>query len=187
MEMIQLFADGFEEIEAITLLDLFRRVGYTVTTVATGNSTTVTGGHGITMVTDSILDEIDQGSSEALILPGGVPGVPNLAKDQRVIKLIQDFSLKNKPVIAICAAPYLLDCAGILGGRTITCYPGWEKKFQESTVTVLPDNCVIDGNLYTGRAVGAAIDLALSVVSSLSGEESADELRDKIVYRGPKS
>lgn len=176
-----LLAEGFEEIEAITLIDILRRADYEIKTVSISHSLEVKGSHTISVIADELLENTTFTETDAIILPGGVPGVPNLASNKRVLGLVKEFSGKNKHIIAICAAPYILDKAGVLKGTKITCYPAWAEMIKNAVITT--DNVVVSDNIITGKGVGAAIDLALKVIEIFSGKEKSLELKEKIVYK----
>ncbi|MCK4798683.1 MAG: DJ-1/PfpI family protein [Spirochaetes bacterium] len=181
MNIKVLIAEGFEEIEAITLIDLLQRAGYNLNTVSIMGKNEVEGGHKIRIITDSIFGQVNFDDTDVLILPGGVPGVPNLASDERVLELIKTFYNKNKYIAAICAAPFVLDRSGILKGKKITCYPSWEDKIDSAEI--IHTNVVVDGKIITGRGVGAAIEMGLKMVEIFTSKEESEKLREKIVYQ----
>lgn len=173
---ILLLAEGFEEIEAVTVLDVLRRAGVLVTAAAlTGLH--VKGAHEIVVQADVSLDDVEGNDFDALILPGGQPGSTNLQRDPRVLSLVRRFVAKNKLTAAICAAPIVLESAGVLAGRRATSYPGNElpsARFEQSAV-------VEDGSIVTSRGPGTAIDFALALVRRLCGAEVADQQREKML------
>lgn len=175
-----LLATGFEETEAITIIDLLRRANYEIKIVSISANNEVEGSHGIKIIADSILMQEDFKDTDAIILPGGVPGVPNLAANERVLNLIKEFFTTDKYIIAICAAPFVLEKAGILKGKKITCFPSWEDKI--SSAEIIHQNVVVDGKVITGRGVGAAIEFSLKIVEIFSSKEESEKLRKNIVY-----
>ena len=129
------FADGFEEIEGLTVVDMFRRAGISIQTVSISDSLTVTGSHDIKVQADCLLKDFDFNTVEMLILPGGMPGTTNLSKCEPLCDALMQFSRQGHYLAAICAAPSILGGLGILNGRVATCYPGFEKN---SSVLTLP-------------------------------------------------
>lgn len=180
MNIKVLIAKGFEEIEAITLIDLLRRAGYNLTTVSISSSHEVEGGHNIKMITDSTFDVESFDDMDMLILPGGGDGVLNLASEEKVLKLVKNAYNNDKYIAAICAAPFVLDRAGILDGKEVTCYPSWQDKIVSGTVK--NKGVLADGKIITALGVGTAIDMGLKIVEILSSTEASEDLRKKVVY-----
>lgn len=174
------FAPGFEEVEALTVVDLLRRAGVEVTMVGAGGETMVEGSHKIAVRMDRAFSEVDYGEVELLILPGGQPGTNNLKAAKAVTDLVLDFDKKGKMLAAICAAPTVFGGLGILKGRKATCYPGCEDGLTGAEV--LTDRVVVDGHITTSRGVGTAISFALSLIGQLLGEEKAKKISESIVY-----
>lgn len=174
-----LLAEGFEEIEVITVVDILRRADIDVEICALGRSP-VKGAHGIEINSDRSLDD-NLRDIDALVLPGGMPGANNLAASGRVKEIIQDVHAKDGIIAAICASPAIvLGPTGILNGKKATCYPGMEKGFNKST-SFLKDDVVLDGNIITSRGPGTAISFLLAIVEKLSSRKAAGELRKKIL------
>lgn len=175
-----LLTEGFEEIEAITPVDLLRRAGVEVQTVGVTGKT-VGGSHGIPVVADIEMDEADWDGAEMVVLPGGLKGTNNLNEDARVHRAIEGMLQKEKYVTAICAAPsVILGGMGVLQGKKATCYPGMEDGMKGATP--LSRNCVVDGHIITGRGVGGALDFACALVSALCGEEQARRVAAAVVH-----
>lgn len=175
-----LLAEGFEEIEAITPVDLLRRAGVEVQTVGVTGKT-VGGSHGIPVVADIEMDQADWDAAEMVVLPGGLTGTNNLNEDARVHRAIEGMLHKEKYVTAICAAPsIILGGMGVLQGKKATCYPGMEDGMKGATP--LSRNCVVDGHIITGRGVGGALDFACALVSALCGEEQARRVAAAVVH-----
>lgn len=177
--MIYLFlADGFEEIEALTPVDMLRRAGADIKTVAVKGKSAV-GSHNIEVACDLSIDEIKLDNElEAVILPGGMPGTLNLEKSDKVIKAVAFCVNNNKVIAAICAAPSIFGHLGILKGREAICFPGFEKdligaKISEKTVC-------IDGNIITAKSMGYAVDFAESLIYKLVGLEKSKEISESI-------
>lgn len=169
-----ILADGLEEVEAITPIDFLRRAGVHVTTVGMGNGT-VEGSHGIYLKADVGLDHFPH-DSDALLIPGGMPGSANIAANREVLDLVRSFHSEGKLVAAICAAPALvLGAAGILKDRRFTCYPGFEDKAGPYGM-YSDDRVVRDRNIITACGVGGAAQFASEIISYLVGQEKADDV-----------
>ncbi|MFH1752853.1 MAG: DJ-1 family glyoxalase III [Candidatus Omnitrophota bacterium] len=166
-----ILADGFEEIEAVTAIDILRRAG--IETVVCGlKDKAVTGAHNIKMFADITLDGL-RGGIDAIVLPGGLPGADNLAKSKRLADLIRETHKRGAVIAAICASPALvLAPLGILNEKKATCYPGMERSFGQE-ISFCEEKVVIDGNIITSRAPGTALAFALAIVERLAGRESA--------------
>ncbi len=168
-------ADGFEEIEALTPVDVFRRAGLPVLTVSISDLHTVTGSHNVTILADTTLAELDRESIEMIILPGGMPGASNLDESITLSELIIDFAKKDKPISAICAAPMILGKRDILKGKRATCYPGFEKYLNGAYHT--SSLVEIDDNIITGKGPGAALNFAFTIAEKYVGIEKVEELK----------
>ena len=168
-------AQGCEELEAVTIVDLLRRAQINVV-VAGLDHEPVLASRGITLQPDTTLDKVEPGALDMIALPGGLPGADNLNNDPRIHALIQQLSTKGKYVSAICAAPKVLLNAGVLTGKRITCYPGALSKLDCSEVTITSEPVVIDGNIITSRGPGTAIDFALTLIEILAGIEKRNEV-----------
>ena len=173
-------ADGCEEIEGLTVVDLLRRVEIPVDMVSIGTDRRVTGSHGIAFEADTTADAADWIAYAGFILPGGMPGTLKLKETPYVRDAVQAFDREKKLVAAICAAPTVLADCGVLDGRAATCYPGMEA--QLTGAAFRPDAVVPDGHIITSRGVGTAIPFALAIVAYCKDRETADELARKIVY-----
>jgi len=166
-------AEGFEEIEAVTCIDVLRRGGVEVVT-ASLNNLDVKGAHNIIIKADTSISTIKRGEFDGILLPGGMPGATNLRDDERVIELIQEFAKEEKLIAAICAAPIALERAGVITNKKATSYPGFDKdliscKYQN-------DRVVVDKNIITGRGPGVALEFALEVIKYLIGETKVKDL-----------
>jgi 4-methyl-5(b-hydroxyethyl)-thiazole monophosphate biosynthesis len=170
-----ILAPGFEEIEAVTLIDVLRRAGIDTAVLGLGGKGPVQGSHGITIDAERSLSDAERDSWDIVILPGGMPGATNLRDDPRVIGLIRRQHESGKRIGAICAAPIALGAAGVLEGRKATSYPGFEKELRGATVST--ERVVKDGNVLTSRGPGTALEFALAVVADLEGKAAADKLR----------
>ena len=176
-------ADGFEDIEGLTVVDLLRRAGIDIKTVSIKETTRIQTSHGITMLTDAIFAETDFADADMLVLPGGMPGTKYLAGYKPLIDLLTDFNNKGKKIAAICAAPSVFSGLGFLKGRKATSYPSFmEVHLQRWRPVTSEDSVVVDGNITTSRGLGTAVDFALSLISQLENEEKAKEIAESVVY-----
>lgn len=175
-----LLAEGFEEVEALTVVDLLRRADIGCDMVSVGDTDEVIGSHGITVRTDKKLSGTDMSAYDGVILPGGMPGTKNLAADGRVCALLQSFQTQGKLTAAICAAPTVLAKAGLLEGKTAVCYPGMEEQLTGAKVCFAP--VAVDGTVITSRGMGTAIAFALALVGYLDSPGRAKALASAVVY-----
>ncbi len=179
-KIILLLADGFEEIEALTSVDILRRAGYRLTVTGVGRRY-VRGAHGITVKADIRLSASTR-VSDALVLPGGGEGARNLASSGAVSRLVMRTYEKGKIVAAICASPaVVLGPLGILEGKRMTCYPGCERSLGPG-VKVCGQKVVRDGMLLTGRGPGTAAAFAFTLVTMLSGSRASARLKKKMLF-----
>ena len=178
--MIYMFlADGFEEVEALCPLDLLRRAGLEVTTVAVGGKETVTGSHGIVVHAD-IPDVMYRDSApDMIILPGGMPGSTHLDESRVVDSALKVASKKGAYLCAICAAPLVLGKRGYLEGKRAICYPGFEEYLKGATVSYT-ESVVRDGNIITAKGMGVALDFGLELVRVMKDGETADRIKASI-------
>ena len=168
-------AEGFEEIEALTPVDVLRRAGLSVQTVSIMKEQVVAGAHGIPVKADVMFDEVYAEDAEMILLPGGLPGATNLDAHEGLAKMILDFAKAEKPLAAICAAPLVFGNRGLLEGKKATCYPGFEQYLEGAIYTAsLVEK---DGNIITGKGPGAAMDFAMAIVELLKGAEVVAELK----------
>ena len=175
------FADGLEEIEGLTVVDMMRRAGIDISIVSINGTFTVTGSHKITIGADVLLEDIDADTADMFVLPGGLPGTTHLAENLLLSDILKKTYSNGKYVAAICAAPSVLGGLGILHGKNATCYPGFEDKLTGAVCKT--DNVVTDGKVITSRGMGTAIEFAAQLVSLLKGEEKAGEdLKKSIMF-----
>lgn len=172
-------ATGFEETEAVTIIDVLRRADLDVTTVSIADSLEVTGAHNITIEADQLYDEADYNMASMIILPGGMPGTTNLMNHTGLMGQLKRFYEEKRFIAAICAAPMILGSLGFLQNRKAVCYPGFESKLTGATVLNAP--FVVDEHIVTGRGVGTALAFSLEIVRLLKGENLASELRTALV------
>lgn len=172
-------AYGFEEVEALTTVDLLRRAGIEVITVSMSTNNIISGAHKIPVVTDIKIDECVMCDADAIIIPGGQPGVDNLKACDKMQKIIKFNYKKDKLICAICAAPMILGEMGLLKGKKATCYPGCEASLEGA---ILSDEKVcVDGNIVTSRGVGTAINFALEIVKILNSQSKSDDVKKSIL------
>jgi len=167
--------DGFEEIETVTPVDVLRRAGVEVIIAALA-AKTATGKHGMQLVADTTLDEVDASKFDLLLIPGG-PGVAALRRDGRPAKLAAQFATDYKPVAAICAAPLVLLDAGLLAGKKFTAY----HSVRDELGGGLDERVVVDGQIMTSRGAGTALDFSLAIVKHLLGNKAATDVAEEIM------
>lgn len=181
MSRIGIFmADGCEMIEALTVVDIVRRAGLSIDTISINKTTAVTSSHKVTFLSDITTAEMDPDAYDALVIPGGVPGVPNLGADPVVAEAIRKFAAEGKILAAICAGPTVLGQAGLLDGKHATCHPGWEPKMGQAILET--DTVVKDQNVITSRGMGTSIPFAFEIVRCFCGEDIIDGIKKGIVY-----
>ena len=173
-------AEGFEEVEAITPVDMLRRAGAQVVTAAVGKKLEVTGAHGITVTADALADCIDIQDADMIVLPGGCPGYENLAASESVAKAVEYMVSNEKYVAAICGAPAaILGPRGYLKNKRATCYPGMEEEL--GCKRLWNGSVCVDGNIITSRSAGTAMSFAIVLVRELLGDTAASKLQKAIV------
>ncbi len=170
--------DGFEEIEAITIIDVLRRAELAVT-IAGDKAGPVRGSHDIHVTADVSLDDVRADDYEMVVLPGGLPGATNLKADDRVQALLKQVSAAGNYTAAICAAPIALAAAGLHQGKRYTCYPGFEQQIAGGEHA--SDRVVVDGTLVTSRGPGTALEFGLALVRLLRGDQVADALGQRML------
>ena len=175
-------ADGFEEIEALTVVDLLRRAGAQVTTVSISDQETLIGRSRIPVIADAMWSEHITDDADMLVLPGGQPGTTYLGKHSGLRKQLKEAAAKDVYVTAICAAPTVLADHGILEGRKATCYPGLESQLKAAGAEVVTDKEVVkDGKVVTSRGAGTAMAFALKLIDVLFGDKAENEIKKSIV------
>ena len=181
MKKIGVFlAEGCEEIEALTVVDIARRAGLEVAMISVSGEKQVKGAHDITFLTDIPAEYMDFDMLDGIVLPGGMPGTLNLGASEIVQKIIREFVAAGKLVAAICAAPSVLGEAYLLEGKKATCYPGFEEKLLGATT--VEEDVVVDGNIITSRGMGTAIAFALEIVRYFTDDSQAEGLSKGIIY-----
>jgi 4-methyl-5(b-hydroxyethyl)-thiazole monophosphate biosynthesis len=175
-------ADGFEEIEALTSVDLLRRVGVDVETVSIMGHLNVTGAHGIEAIADIVFEDADYDSCELIVLPGGLPGSTNLAAHEGLKQKLLSFANEGRKIAALCASPAaILAPLGILDGKKATGYPGYEEAALGKAVKT-PGDVVKDENIITSRGPATAMVFALALVEELCGKEKRDGLAKDLLF-----
>lgn len=181
MKKVYLFlADGFEEVEALTVVDILRRGGVDCKTVSVMGDYDVTSSHMVTVRADLLFEETDLSDGDMLVMPGGVPGTPNLKAHKGLAELIIRYQEAGKDLAAVCAAPTIYGEMGLLEGKNATCFPGMEDGLKGANK--MTDNVVCDGQFITSRGMGTCIDFGLTLLARLTGQETAQEIGKKIVY-----
>lgn len=174
------FATGFEEIEALTVVDILRRARVDVDMVSITGEKKVTGSHKITVEMDKLFEEVDFGQADMIVLPGGMPGTTNLEAFEPLMKQVEAFYTDGKYVAAICAAPSIFGHRGMLKGKAACSNPGFESHLEGADVKDAP--AVVSGNVITSRGMGTAIPFGLAILEQLEGKEAVSVMKEKIVF-----
>ncbi|MCR5107338.1 MAG: DJ-1/PfpI family protein [Lachnospiraceae bacterium] len=174
-------AEGFEEIEALTVVDLLRRASIDCKMVSIADTDRVMGSHSITVGSDCNLSDLVLTDEAVMILPGGMPGTSNLASCRKLTEALKAANDKGLMICAICAAPTVLGGLGLLDGKKAVCYPGCEDRLGKAIC--LKEEVVTDGNITTSRGMGTAIPFGLEMIRLIKGKDEADSMADKIVYK----
>jgi len=172
-------AEGFEEIEAVTVVDLLRRAGIDVSTASLAGAR-VTGAHGIPIEADISIDVADASDYDMIVLPGGMPGAEHLKRDPRIIALLRQFGDAGLYTAAICAAPGVLAHAGLLDNRRATSFPGFLTPDAAPGITLNDAPVVVDGKVVTSRGPGTATEFSLALIELLCGREAADAVGSRL-------
>ena len=175
------FADGTEECEALLVIDLLRRAKVEVTVASAMGRKELVSSHKIHLTADALAEDVDYSDVDLVVLPGGIPGTPNLAANKTVTETCKAFAAAGKKVAAICAAPSVLASLGLLEGKNATAHAGFQD--QLAGAIVHDEEVVVDGNLTTSYGLGGAIPFALELVRQLAGKEEADRIQNAIAYR----
>lgn len=175
-------ADGFEEIEAISVIDVLRRGEFNIDSISISENLEVTGAHGVSINADKIFSAVNFDNYDILILPGGMPGTTNLLKHEGLCDLLKEFNLKEKTIGAICAAPIVLGNLGILNNKKGTCYPGFEE--QLIGCDIINKDVVTSGNVITAKGAGVSLKFALKILSAKRDDEYINNLMKKMIVSG---
>lgn len=176
------FATGYEEIEALTVVDILRRADIDTKMVSVTGEKQVTSSHKVTVEMDELLENMDFSAIDVLVLPGGLPGTTNLEACEPLMKQLDAFVADGKLVAAICAAPSILGHRGFLKGKKACSSPGFESQLDGAQIVDKP--AVIDGDIITGRGMGAAVPFGLAILEKLKGRAAAEKVADAIRYTG---
>ena len=168
-------ADGFEEVEALTCVDVMRRAGMPVVTMSIYETPEAIGAHGVTVVADEAFDPDLLEDAEWVVCPGGMPGASNLAENETLCEILKERNEADENIAAICASPSVIfGPLGVLNGRNATCYPGMEDGMEGANLS--EDFAVVDGNIITGRGPAAAAEFALAIVKTTMCEDVAADV-----------
>lgn len=179
-KVYEFIADGTEEIEALTVVDVLRRAGVEILTVSINDTEEVTMSHGVRMLCDTTIANADFSDADMLLLPGGMPGSTNLNDCAAVRDAVAGMAEQGKKIGAICAAPMVLGGLGLLQGKRATCYPGCEGNMPGAIYT--QELYTIDGNIITGKGPAATLPYAYAVLEMLGKAKEAEALREGMVY-----
>lgn len=175
------FGTGFEEIEALSVVDILRRAGIETDMVSITGQETVTSSHGVTVSMDKNLEEVDFSSLDMIVLPGGMPGTKNLEACDLLMEQVDSFFEKGKWIAAICAAPTIFGHRGILKGKKACCFPGMQNQLEGAEVSY--EKVVVDGNVITSRGMGTALEFALKLLEVLTDAQTATQMATTVVYK----
>ena len=173
-------ADGCEEIEGLTVVDILRRAGIEIDMVSIGKEEKINGSHGIVFLADAVISSFKPDDYDAFMIPGGKKGTENLLASEAVKSILKTAFEEGKLVAAVCAAPTVLGAAGILKEKKATCYPGFEHRLDCKTCS--EERVVVDGNVITSRGMGTAIDFALAIIERFQGAQAAEDMASRVVY-----
>jgi 4-methyl-5(b-hydroxyethyl)-thiazole monophosphate biosynthesis len=175
-------APGFEEIEAITVIDILRRAGVDVVVAGT-QSGPIEASRRTRHIPDCTLDEVRAEDFDMIVLPGGQPGAANLRQDPRIRRIIETLQAKERQIAAICAAPTVLSAYGVLKGHTATSHPTVRVEVAAGSKSVSDQRVVIDGSIVTSQAAGTAMEFAFALVGILCGPDKAAEVNRSVLAR----
>ena len=180
MKVVVPLAEGFEEIEFSTIVDILRRAGIDVTTAGLKEGI-INGAHDIRVTPDTLIDKVSADNFDVIILPGGNPGFVNLGKSEKVLKLVKEMYDRNKYVTAICGAPSVLAKAGVIQGKRATIFPGMEYTLTGAQCS--DDRVVIDGKIITSQGPGTAMEFTLKLIEVLAGKSKAEEVSREVLVK----
>jgi 4-methyl-5(b-hydroxyethyl)-thiazole monophosphate biosynthesis len=176
-------AEGFEDVEALIPIDVWRRGGLDVVTVSITDFPMVQSAHGVSIEADTIFEQCDFSDADLLFLPGGMPGASNLFAHEGVCQTLIKQAETGKKIAAICASPaVVLAQLGILDGKKATCYPGFEKVLKEASATYTGDLVTVDGNVTTGEGPAAAFPFAYELLAQLVNKQASDQVAEGMRY-----
>jgi 4-methyl-5(b-hydroxyethyl)-thiazole monophosphate biosynthesis len=169
-------AEGCEELEAVTLIDLLRRAGINVITASLKSECKLTASRGVQLIADTTLESVLDDDFDMIILPGGMPGTTHLNDDQRIHRILHRLNNSNKPIAAICAAPLVLAHSGLLDNKQATCYPGSLIASEWPSISLTNDTVVISGNILTSQGPGTAMIFALEIIEFLTDKKTRQQV-----------
>ncbi len=176
-------APGCEEIEALTVADILFRAGIACDTISVAEGREVTSSHEVTIVAKKCIDDVDLMEYDMLVLPGGLPGTPNLHANTKLVAALHAFAEQGKPLSAICAAPSIFAKEGLLKGVRATSNPGFQDVLAQNGAKLVADEpVVVDGIFTTSQGMGTAIDFSLEIVRRFQGDAAVEDMKPKIVY-----
>ena len=173
-------ADGCEEVEALTVVDMLRRAGIVIDMVSVTDRIRIVSSHKIEITLDKTIDEVDFAGLDMIILPGGIPGVPNLERCKLLMDELKEFARQKKYISAICAAPSILGNLGLLEGKKAISYPTFEEKLTGAEI--VRKSVVVSDNFITSRGVGTALEFACTIIERLSSKDKAEQIADAVIY-----
>lgn len=173
-------APGYEEVEMLTVVDLLRRSKISIDMVSITDSLAVTSSHNVTIQADVLLKDADFDSAQMIILPGGIPGTPNLLACDALTDKVKEFAAQGKWLSAICAAPTIYDRLGLYHGHQATCYPDFATTLEDATYVKKP--VVVDDIFTTSRGAGTTIEFAAAIIERFTDKKTADTILEKIIY-----
>lgn len=179
-KVLLMLAEGFEEVEALTVVDLLRRASIDIQTVSITGRRIVDGTHGVPVTADIVFEDADFDNAEMIVLPGGLPGTTNLLAYEPLTAQLKAFAAQERPLAAICAAPMVFASHGLLEGKKATIYTGMEDNLAGAIRC--PDRVVIDGNIITSKGPGTAMDFALAIIRCLRSDAAAEEVKAGLLY-----
>lgn len=180
-KVLVFIADGTEEVEVITVVDYLRRAEIEVDLVSVMDNLEVTGAHQIKITADKLISEVKEGDYDAVYAPGGLPGAYHIRDNEKTISIIKEMARKDKVTSALCAAPVVLDEAGLLEGKNFTCYPGFEGEINSGNHK--EDITVKDGKVITGRGPAIAASLAFELIEELVGLDKRKEVEEGTLFK----
>ncbi|NLM75899.1 MAG: DJ-1/PfpI family protein [Clostridiaceae bacterium] len=181
MKVYVMLADGFEEIEAMAVVDVLRRGDVETVMVAVKGDKVVLGAHDIPVVADKKISDIQVEKDDMIVLPGGSKGVENLEASETLIEMLKKHQEQNGWIAAICAGPMILGKLGFLNGIKATCYPGCETELKDAVCS--EENAVVDKNFITGRGPGVTLDFAFAILSVIKGNEIAEKIKEAMLFK----
>jgi 4-methyl-5(b-hydroxyethyl)-thiazole monophosphate biosynthesis len=175
-----MMADGCEEVEALSVVDILRRAGIDTPLISVMGRKEIVGSHDIHILADKLIEEVDFEEADMIFLPGGIPGTPNLKANKLLCDKLMEFNDNGKLLAAVCAAPSIFGELGLLKGKKATCYPGFEVALLGANA--VKERVVTDGNITTSRGLGTSLELGLRLMEILKSKEAADDMARKVQF-----